>query len=77
MVNNGNLKPLEELPRVQVEYMEDADMLQVHLGDMSGESETIGRGIYIYRDANAEVVGFCLMPASGILKPMLDVLQST
>ena len=77
MVIDGYEYPPEDLPRVQVEYMEDTDMLQVHLGDTSGEAETIGRGMYIYRDANEEVVGFCLMPASGILKPMLDALQIT
>ena len=52
-------------------------MLQVHLSDTSGESETTRRGMYAYRDANEEVVGFCLMPAPGILMRMLDALQIT
>ena len=31
-------------------------MLQVHLSDTSGESETTRRGMYAYRDANEEIV---------------------
>ena len=72
---NLNENPFADLPDVQARYYEDADILDVHTGDTTGVSETIANGMYIYRNKDDEVSGFCLMDASRVLEPFLDTLR--
>jgi len=64
------------LPDVQIEYLEGADILQIHTGDTSGEAETIGDWLYIYRNKDDEVVGFSLLDASYHLQPLAKAIRA-
>lgn len=64
------------LPDVQIEYLEGADILQIHTGDTSGEAETIADWLYIYRNKDDEVVGFSLLDASYHLQPLAKAIRA-
>ena len=66
--------PFEDLPELQVEYLESSDLLQIHTGDNSGTWRTIANGMYVHQDNNGDVAGFCLIDASQLLQPLLDSL---
>ena len=66
----------DSLPDVQIEYLEGADILQIHTGDTSGEAETIGDWLYIYRNKDDEVVGFSLLDASYHLQPLAKAIRA-
>ena len=67
---------MNNLPDVRIEYLEGADILQIHTGDTSGEAETIGDWLYIYRNKDNEVVGFSLLDASYHLQPLAKALRA-
>ena len=59
---------IKGLPDVQVRYWEDGDLLDVHTGDTTGEAETIAHGMYIFRNKDDEVSGFCIIGAVGAFR---------
>ena len=63
---NENSNP--DLPDVQVQYWEDDDILDVHTGDSTGEFETVASDMYIFRDKDNEVSGFCIIGAVSVLR---------
>ena len=63
-----NENPNADLPDVQAQYWEDDDILDVHTGDTTGESETIAHGMYIFRNKDDEVSGFCIIGAVGAFR---------
>ena len=63
-----NENPNADLPDVQVQYWEDDDILDVHTGDTTGESETVASDIYIFRNKDNEVSGFCIIGAVSVLR---------
>ena len=63
-----NENPNADLPDVQVQYWDDCDILDVHTGDTTGMSATIAHGMYIYRNKDYEVSGFCIMDAVGAFR---------
>ena len=67
--------PLEDLPDVQAQYWPHEDLLDIHTGDTKGEAMTIANGMYIFRDKDGEISGFCLIEASRVLEPFLDSLR--
>ena len=42
--------------------------MDVHTGDTIGESETIAHGMYIFRNKDDEVSGFCIIGAVGAFR---------
>ena len=60
--------PNADLPEVQVQYWEDGDLLDVHTGDTTGVSRTIAHGMYIFRNKDHEVSGFCIIDAVGAFR---------
>ena len=44
------------------------DVIDVHTGDTTGESETIAHGMYIFRNKDDEVSGFCIIGAVGAFR---------
>ena len=60
--------PIEGLPNVQAQYFDDCDVIDVHTGDTTGESETIAHGMYIFRNKDDEVSGFCIIGAVGAFR---------
>lgn len=77
---DDRLIPVEDLPPadypvVQVDYLESLDMLQMRVGDTSGEYETIGQGLYIFRDKEGKITGFSLLDASRHLASSLDAMR--
>ena len=63
-----NEHPNADLPDVQAQYWEDDDILDVHTGDTTGESETVAHGMYIFRNKDDEVSGFCIIGAVGAFR---------
>ena len=63
-----NENPNADLPDVQVQYWEDDDILDVHTGDTTGESETVASDMYIFRNKDNEVSGFCIIGAVSVLR---------
>ena len=63
-----NENPNADLPEVQVQYWEDDDLLDVHTGDTTGKSATIAHGMYIFRNKDDEVSGFCIIGAVGAFR---------
>ena len=64
----------ETLPAIQVRYLEDVDILQVCVGEIDGEWETLGQGLVAYYDSEGSVTGFWIDGASYIMKPLVDAL---
>ena len=63
-----NENPNADLPDVQAQYWDDCDVIDVHIGDTTGESETIAHGMYIFRNKDDEVSGFCIIGAVGAFR---------
>ena len=63
-----NENPNADLPDVQAQYWEDGDLLDVHTGDTTGDAETIAHGMYIFRNKDDEVSGFCIIGAAGAFR---------
>ena len=63
------------MPEVQVRYLEDIDVLQVRVGKIDGEWETLGQGLIAYHDSEGTITGFWIDGASYIMKPFIDALN--
>ncbi len=63
------------MPEVQVRYLEDIDVLQVRVGEIDGEWETLGQGLIAYHDSEGTITGFWIDGASYIMKPFIDALN--
>ena len=63
------------MPEVQVRYLEDIDVLQVSVGKIDGEWETLGQGLIAYHDSEGTITGFWIDGASYIMKPFIDALN--
>ena len=63
------------MPEVHVRYLEDIDVLQVRVGEIDGEWETLGQGLIAYHDSEGTITGFWIDGASYIMKPFIDALN--
>ena len=59
--NHSHKTPLEDLPDVQAQYWDDCDVIDVH-------TATIAHGMYIFRNKDDEVSGFCIIGAVGAFR---------